>query len=43
MSHSGNIRVMAIMLAGLAREEAMALSVPQDAVLRWDGRQLEWI
>jgi len=43
VSHSGNIRVMAFMLAGLAREEAMALSAPQDAVLRWDGRQLEWI
>jgi probable phosphoglycerate mutase len=43
VSHAGNIRVMAAMLAGVTREEAMTLSVPHDAVFRWDGSQLAWI
>ncbi|QKC85305.1 histidine phosphatase family protein [Mesorhizobium sp. NZP2077] len=43
VSHTGNIRVMAFMLAGLTRDEAMALAVPHDAVLHWDGRQFTWI
>jgi probable phosphoglycerate mutase len=43
VSHAGNMKVMAAMLAGLAREEAMALSVPHDTVLCWDGGQLAWI
>jgi probable phosphoglycerate mutase len=43
VSHAGNIRVMAAILAGLSKAEAMALSVPHDAVLSWDGRQLQWI
>lgn len=43
VSHAGNIRVMAAMLAGLTGEEAMAFSVPHDAALCWDGRQLAWI
>jgi probable phosphoglycerate mutase len=43
VSHAGNIRVLAGMLAGLAAEEAMAFSVPHDALLCWDGRRLAWI
>jgi probable phosphoglycerate mutase len=43
VSHAGNIRVMAAILAGLSQAEAMALSIPHDAVLSWDGRQLQWI
>jgi probable phosphoglycerate mutase len=43
VSHAGNIRVMAGILAGLTGEEATALSVPHDALLSWDGRQFAWI
>jgi probable phosphoglycerate mutase len=43
VTHAGNMKVMAAMLAGLPREEAMTLSVPHDGVLQWDGRQLAWI
>jgi probable phosphoglycerate mutase len=43
VSHAGNIRVMTGMLAGLARDEAMALKVPHDAVLAWDGLELIWV
>ncbi|MGN6464916.1 MAG: histidine phosphatase family protein [Rhizobiaceae bacterium] len=43
VSHAGNIRVMAAMLAGLTREEALALAVPHDAVLGLDGQGLAWI
>ncbi|UVK51297.1 histidine phosphatase family protein [Mesorhizobium sp. AR02] len=43
VSHTGNIRVMAFMLAGLTQDEAMALAVPHDAVLQLDGRQFTWI
>lgn len=43
VSHAGNIRVLAGMLAGLTREQAMAFTVPQGAVLGWDGRRLAWI
>jgi probable phosphoglycerate mutase len=43
VSHAGNVKVMAGMLAGLTREQAMAFSVPHGALLCWDGRQLAWI
>jgi probable phosphoglycerate mutase len=43
VSHAGNIRVLAGMLAGITAEEAMAFSVPHDALLCWDGRRLTWI
>jgi len=43
VSHAGNMRMMAAILAGLPQTEAMALAVPHDAVLSWDGRQLAWV
>lgn len=43
VTHAGNMKVMAAMLAGLPREEAMALAVPHDRVLHWDGTQFAWI
>jgi probable phosphoglycerate mutase len=43
VSHAGNMKVMAGMLAGLTGEQAMAFSVPHGALLCWDGRQLAWI
>jgi probable phosphoglycerate mutase len=43
VSHSGNMRVMAAILAGMAKEEAMNLSVPHDRLLCWDGLRLAWI
>ena len=43
VSHAGNIKVMAGMLAGLTGEQTMAFSVPHGALLYWDERQLAWI
>jgi probable phosphoglycerate mutase len=43
VSHSGNMRVMAAILAGMAKEKAMELPVPYDRLLCWDGRRLSWI
>lgn len=43
VSHSGNIRALAVMLAGLGKDEAMTLTIPHDVVLHLDGRRLTWI
>lgn len=37
VSHLGNLRVIFGLLQGLSREAAMALEVPHDRVLSWDG------
>ena len=43
VSHAGNIKVMAGMLAGMTREDAMAFPVPHDALFCWDGNGLSCI
>jgi probable phosphoglycerate mutase len=43
VSHAGNIRVMAAILAGRSQAEAVALAVSHDAVLAWDGAELAWL
>jgi probable phosphoglycerate mutase len=43
VTHAGNMRVMLGLLGGLAPSETMALSIPHDAVLHWNGRSAVWI
>lgn len=43
VTHTGNIRVALALLQGLGPEAAMALPIPQDRVLCWNGTFAGWI
>lgn len=43
VTHGGVIRCLFRMIAGCSKDEADALEIPQDRVLKISGRRLEWL
>ncbi len=43
VTHGGVIRCFFRFVAGLSKQEAASLDVPQDRLLRLEGRSLEWL
>lgn len=43
VTHGGVIRTLFRMVAGLPKAEAARAGTPQDRVLRWEGKELEWL
>lgn len=43
VTHGGVIRCLFRMIAGASKDEAASLEIPQDRVLRVQGRRLEWL
>jgi broad specificity phosphatase PhoE len=43
VTHGGIVRVLFHLLAGMPEAEAAAMDVPQDRVLRLEGKSLEWL
>lgn len=43
VTHGGIMRVMFRLVLGMSEQDAVSMEVPQDRVLRLDGRRLEWL
>jgi probable phosphoglycerate mutase len=43
VTHGGVIRGLFRFAGGLSKEEACALTIPQDRILRWQGDRLDWL
>jgi probable phosphoglycerate mutase len=43
VTHGGIIRAVFRIAGGMGADEAAALVIPQDRILRWDGAKLEWL
>ncbi|MER8500233.1 histidine phosphatase family protein [Mesorhizobium sp. M0045] len=43
VTHGGVMRVMFRLVLGMSEQDAVSMDVPQDRVLRLDGRRLEWL
>ncbi|MER8518622.1 histidine phosphatase family protein [Mesorhizobium sp. M0644] len=43
LTHGGVMRVMFRFVLGMSEQDAVSMEVPQDRVLRLDGRRLEWL
>lgn len=43
VGHGGTVRALLRLVAGVSEEEAAEMSVPQDRVLRLEGRQHRWL
>ncbi|MER8835723.1 histidine phosphatase family protein [Mesorhizobium sp. M0909] len=43
VTHGGVMRVMFRLVLGMPEQDAVSMDVPQDRVLRLDGRRLEWL
>ncbi len=43
VTHGGVIRGLFRFAGGLSKEEACALAIPQDRILRWQGGRLDWL
>jgi len=43
VTHGGVVRCFFRLVAGLSKQQAAGLEVPQDRLLRLEGRSLEWL
>ncbi|MER8390510.1 histidine phosphatase family protein [Mesorhizobium sp. M1340] len=43
VTHGGVMRVMFRLVLGMSEQDAVSMDVPQDRVLRLEGRRLEWL
>ncbi|MET3793065.1 histidine phosphatase family protein [Aquamicrobium terrae] len=43
VTHGGIMRVLFRLVGGMSKEDACALAIPQDRILRWQGDTLEWL
>ncbi|MCO6386122.1 histidine phosphatase family protein [Aliihoeflea sp. 40Bstr573] len=43
VTHGGIVRAVFRIAGGMGADEAAALVIPQDRMLRWDGEALEWL
>ncbi|MER9441849.1 histidine phosphatase family protein [Mesorhizobium sp. M0340] len=43
VTHGGVMRVMFRLVLGMSEQDAVSMDVPQDRLLRLDGRRLEWL
>jgi probable phosphoglycerate mutase len=43
VTHGGIVRSLFVLVAGMPEAEAAAMDVPQDRVLRMEGKSLKWL
>ncbi|TKB55817.1 MAG: histidine phosphatase family protein, partial [Mesorhizobium sp.] len=43
VTHGGVVRALFRLVLGMSAQEAVRLDVPQDRLLRLEGRRLEWL